>query len=330
MRKTDIEFWALRIIDRVEKGQPVEDSRVELKADWIEPSKAARRIAGHANAAHGETILWLIGVDEKQGAKGVDYNNFADWFNVVKSQFDGLPPDSISINVPYQGITVVAVIFETDRAPYVVKNPSGGIPQFEVPWRENTSVRSANRAELLRILVPHQRIPLIETLSGKLTARNSVKDGIWRWSLELQLYVASMLNSAIAIPFHKCSGTLELDRYIPPTPLAEIALRPPPLWNGPFGRLAATETSRPQPDSLTIDGTRNELIVQGPGKFQLNASCVTAPCDDDISNTIAIIRVRMQPVDSEHEILVQAALNWNTQETTTDRDEKGRWVIVHV
>lgn len=49
MRKTDIEFWALSIIERVEKGQPVEDSRVELKGDWIDPKKAARRIAGHAN-----------------------------------------------------------------------------------------------------------------------------------------------------------------------------------------------------------------------------------------------------------------------------------------
>ena len=42
-----------------------EDARVELKADWIDESKMARRLAGHANAANGEHVLWLFGVDEK-------------------------------------------------------------------------------------------------------------------------------------------------------------------------------------------------------------------------------------------------------------------------
>lgn len=68
MRMNDIENWALKIIDRVQSSQPVEDSRVELKAQWpVELNKAARQIAGHANAAHGESILWLIGIDEKEG-----------------------------------------------------------------------------------------------------------------------------------------------------------------------------------------------------------------------------------------------------------------------
>ena len=64
MNSTQIESWALRIIDIVKKGQPNEDFLVELKRDWIDKDKAARRIAGHANAARGENILWLIGVDD--------------------------------------------------------------------------------------------------------------------------------------------------------------------------------------------------------------------------------------------------------------------------
>lgn len=66
MRARDIEFWALSVIERVELKQPHEDFLIELKRKWVPLSKAARRIAGHANAARGEPILWLIGVDEKQ------------------------------------------------------------------------------------------------------------------------------------------------------------------------------------------------------------------------------------------------------------------------
>ena len=63
MNSRQIESWALRVIDCVKRGQPNEDFLVELKRDWIDEAKAARRIAGHANAARGENILWLIGFD---------------------------------------------------------------------------------------------------------------------------------------------------------------------------------------------------------------------------------------------------------------------------
>lgn len=68
MRSAEIERWALEIARRVENQQPVEDSRVELKRAWpTNYANAARRIAGHANAARGEAVLWLIGIDETGG-----------------------------------------------------------------------------------------------------------------------------------------------------------------------------------------------------------------------------------------------------------------------
>ena len=74
MKALAIESWALRVLERVGNRQSVEDSKVELKAKWPDPVKAARRIAGHANAARGESILWLIGADEKQGViTGANY-----------------------------------------------------------------------------------------------------------------------------------------------------------------------------------------------------------------------------------------------------------------
>jgi len=67
MKPSQIEAWALNVIARVINGQPNEDSRVELKSEWIAPPDAARRIAAHANAAFGDSILWIIGVDQCAG-----------------------------------------------------------------------------------------------------------------------------------------------------------------------------------------------------------------------------------------------------------------------
>src|SRR6266487_3544733 len=129
MRLSEIENWAHSVIAQVEAGQQNEDSRVELKSTWLlDLPRAARRLAGHANAARGESILWLIGVDEKTGVIGAKREDFAAWYAGVKTEFDGLAPEVISINVPTRGNTVVALFFETDRAPFVVRNPAFGSP----------------------------------------------------------------------------------------------------------------------------------------------------------------------------------------------------------
>jgi len=54
MRRIEIEGWALKVADSIKHGRPVEDARVEIKSTWPEAKQGARRIAGHANAAHGE------------------------------------------------------------------------------------------------------------------------------------------------------------------------------------------------------------------------------------------------------------------------------------
>ncbi len=130
MRASQIEAWAIRVLDAVQTGQANEDDRVELKALWPEDNKAARRIAGHANSMRGEFILWLIGVDEKQATvEGAPARDPAEWWTKVSAQFDGVAPVERFINVPWNGKTVVALALETDRAPYVVKNPEFGVVQ---------------------------------------------------------------------------------------------------------------------------------------------------------------------------------------------------------
>lgn len=72
MNSREIESWSLRVIERVVANHPHEDFLVELKRNWLtDPNRTARRIAGHANAARGEPILWLVGVDQNSGVLGV-------------------------------------------------------------------------------------------------------------------------------------------------------------------------------------------------------------------------------------------------------------------
>ena len=158
MRRHEIETWAYSIIERVRKRQPIEDDRVELKSIWpVDPQKTARRIAGHANAMHGEPILWLIGVNEKEGTiPGIDFAEFSTWYGAIEAKFDEITPEIKSINIVTDKVTVAALYFETERAPFVVKS---GINEREVPWRSGTRIRSAKRHELLKILSPPQTPP---------------------------------------------------------------------------------------------------------------------------------------------------------------------------
>jgi hypothetical protein len=166
MTTNEIEAWALRVIEGVERHQPNEDTRVELKAEWIDPEKAARRIAGHANEMRGEPILWLIGVDERRGVIGAEPNDLSTWWPQVKAKFDGPVPRPRDMVVYLKEKALVALQFETDQLPYVVKNPQGGLVQLEVPWREGTAVRSANHSDLIRLLSPLQR-PVLKIEVGK-------------------------------------------------------------------------------------------------------------------------------------------------------------------
>jgi len=264
MKNSDLEVWVLNILNRVEKMQPIEDSRVELKKEWPDDYKrAARRIAGHANASRGELILWIIGVDEKSGViVGADRNDLANWFPQVRSQFaDGIWPNlkDLVIPVPSRNISVVALLFETDRPPYIV-NGNGGQVDREVPWREGTSVRSAHRHDLLKILVEQQATPEIEILTA--TVALSREDG---WLLRIDAYIVTKMGQTLIIPFHRCSAVLESSSL--PFQIEfkrRIRLRPPQAYS-----LSGAPTN--ETDSFTVKATATELLVSGSGLFTLTS-----------------------------------------------------------
>lgn len=161
MKSQEVELWTREIVAAVIAGQSVEDTRIELKATWIDPVDAAKGLAGHANGARGVSILWLIGIDERNKAlTNPNPLELVNWYKAVVSRFDGEAPRVlVDSNVRVNADNVTALYMETERgAPYVIKNPTGGFPEYIVPWREARGTRAASRAELLRILVPIRRL----------------------------------------------------------------------------------------------------------------------------------------------------------------------------
>jgi hypothetical protein len=217
----------------------------------------ARRIAAHANAARGENILWVIGIDEKaRTVPGALWMDLASWWPQVQACFDGVSPRLFAdVNVPCEGVTIVALCFETDRAPFVVKNSEGGKIQFEVPWREGTMTRSARREDLMRILLPAVRKPIIEILGMKLQQTNAElpKEGMQLCGLlEIDCFFEISDERDIFIPFHRCSGTIQID-------------------GGQRIQLVNFVIHPQSRETTTMAASASQIHVRGPGRIEISA-----------------------------------------------------------
>ena len=261
MRKQEIALWAMEACQRVHRGVRNEDSRIEFKTTWPEAKKAARRVGGHANSMRGEPILWIIGIDETSGVVGLtESRDPGDWYAMMRSVFDGVAPElGGAVNFDFDGKVLCALQFETDAAPYVVKNQAGeGGVQFEVPWREGTLLRSAKQHELLRLLLPLQSLPSFEVLSATVVARGSGETTV-EWSAELEVFVEPPQGRVVTVPFHRMEVivhpnagdgsqvTLTLDKRM-------VAL-------GEYTLL----------DTMRIWATSSEAVIGCPGRIRLTA-----------------------------------------------------------
>ena len=137
MTLSEVEQWALKEVGR---SALQESDRVEFKSQVTDPIKLARQIAGHANSARGEWILWIFGVDEKLGLVGIASLEWSTLWPQIESCFNGNPPRPVMVPFQENGKALTAVAFETTLPPYVVSNPNHD--RLEVPWREGTRVRS--------------------------------------------------------------------------------------------------------------------------------------------------------------------------------------------
>jgi len=320
---TKIEAWALQIISRVEGRFLVEDSRVELKRVWPDQEKAARQIAGHANSSFGSDVLWIVGVDESTGVVGVAPEELANWWPAVCSYFDGVAPSLTDLHLTIKGKTVVCLYFETNRPPYVVKNPvygkpGGGPVNWEVPWREGANTRTAAHNDLVRLLIPTLSQPEIELLEGYGTFQESksIRFGdesqYDNLSFSFKVYLYPRNEVSLVIPFHRCKCVLS-------DGLGNI-----------FDKLKFSIT-RPHiisrhgsmPDTVTLERTNYELIAHGPGQCTIQ---VTAKLNNELdwfeSNNIQV-RLLVFVIDAELPVELSIVL----KQVEPKRDEKRRWLM---
>ncbi len=169
MTRQQLEAAVLAAVDQLRMHHQQEDDRIEFKREWPGPEKA-RQLAGAANRASGSYLIYVIGVDERSGdvvpALGVDP---ADWWAQMEARFGQVAPELLMHLTVYlgDGSAVTALLFSTERAPYLVKT-AGGSPELEIPIRDGTRTRSARRDEVLRLLVPAVSFPPAVLLGASL------------------------------------------------------------------------------------------------------------------------------------------------------------------
>jgi len=319
MRPNDIENWALNIIERVESKQPVEDLRIELKAEWPKDiNKAARQIAGHANAAHGEPILWLLGVDEKEGVKGINYEEMSNWKQAIEAKFDELSPSLTHLDIPYEGKTIVALLWETERRPFLVKTPEGGAISLEVPWRDATSTRTANRTDLLKMLYPVIKSPSFEVIKGEFIISKEEQDTFGQptciGGLSLYVYIVPGSDDRVVIPYHKCEVKLKFINNKMTIKIEDFL----------FKSSAGFRFQGTPPPSPTIDCTPSEIIITGPGRAIIETNNPSLSTEQiSLAAGDMDVEVRVHPVNAEAPISIISKF----QQAETPKGSLGRWIM---
>jgi len=298
MKTSEIEAWVFQIVDQVSNKQPNEDSRVELKRTWIDTYKAAREIAGHANANRGEDILWIIGLDEKEGIIGADKKELANWLPQVWHYFKEIHPEVIDLNVQINGKTLVALLFSGDRIPFVVKNKAfghadSGSVELEVPWREGCQTRSAKRSDLIRILVPMSQLPKVEFLGASIIVlpRNEQD---FEANITAHLYLYPYQFQTLAIPAHRCELQAKIDN-IGFGESERIVLK---ALNDPSG-------GKSEP---LINCTKTEAIVYGPGLLDINAYSIKLPASTVFPPSDALLTVKISLFDIGKSLVISESL----------------------
>jgi len=260
MTLSEIEQWSLREVRR-----PVlqESDRVEFKSQVTDPVKLARQIAGHANSARGEWILWILGVDDKLGLVGIPGLEWAKLWPQIESCFNGNPPRPVIVSFQENGKTLTAVAFETTLPPYVVSNPNHD--RLEVPWREGTRVRSARHSDLLLLLGSTSAIPEVEIVrTSPLKRRDEFVEPRANYSFEADLYFIPKSRNRVAIPIHRAKRSLLINDLEPPI---DAGLSFSPIT---FGLLAKEGSATP----AICDGY--QIILDGPAMIRFNTAISVA------------------------------------------------------
>jgi hypothetical protein len=311
VRNQAIEAWALKVIDRVTGTARFEDSRVELKGARLpEPPRAARQLAALANAARGEDVLWIVGVDQAEGVVGAESADLAHWWQQVQRQFEGAEPHLTDVAMTPGGKSVLALHFTNERAPYVVHSTMQGDDRLEVPWRDGTRTRSARRDELLRILVPQVSVPEFEIITASAMVKEysgGENPPRWDWTMKLELYAIVDLDSHVVVPNRAVHATLSTNGE-PTQEFGDARLIPPTEIRGEHV-FQSSFYSAPRSEIVTAHQGDQQAILTGPGPITASAQTITVPdvwLLGDVNEVAA--RFEMEPMFSDERSVVAASL----------------------
>jgi hypothetical protein len=268
-----LEARVLELIEAVESGNRIEDDIVECKREWPGIDKS-RQLAASANSARGSQLLWLIGLDEdSQQVVSVGDTDPAQWWSQISARFNqGVAPELVHHLriVAGAGKVVIALLFDTDRAPYVVNASSGGSPERDVPVREGTRTRSAHRDELIRILVPAVVAPNTILLHADISAnwhsalppeqgRAGREEGISIGGTA-SVYLEHIRGDVIVLPNHEMSAILTFGALEFPLEVSSVAAdrdKPTPRWG--------------------VHANDSGIICTAPGRAFLHLGTTTTP-----------------------------------------------------
>jgi hypothetical protein len=326
LRMTPIQFdvWVEERVSRILAKQPDEDSIIDVKRAWKDAEKAGRQLAGHANAARGTAIVWLIGLQGSEGLVGATTHEVSNWYAQVRSQMDGgiTPRLVLNRNVPYEDKTIVALLFETTEWPYVVKvggDHLGGGDKitFETPWRQANSVRSASRSEPLKMLAPLQNIPRFTPVSGYANVQlfsNAGQQPEIRWYIRLLLYCEFSPGGIATVPYYRCTASIQVTGRMEPVDCTDIQLS--------LGGHNAI--GLPAIESLTIHHTTHDLTIQGPGMVYFIAWATSPGREPADLQHVLDITIHLAVVGSDQPALVRVSLD---PESTRNANYIAHWKV---
>lgn len=278
MDKSAIEYKALNLLDALgTSGQRLNeaarkalaDERAMLWAGLPPAAKAARELAGQANTARGQTLLWLLRGKSKTKSKPapIPRAELEAWLQELRQTFEGIPPQIEVLEVVSSaGEPVIAMHVETDRAPFVIYTTTARKPgaerATEVLWQEDGLSRPIRRAELVRMVTPLRDLPEFEILLGELSFYKNVNRMLdprtaYHWSLDATVYVAPKDEKRWILPMRRSGVVLECV-----TPA--------------FASEASQVNLSADRESTAITETDSALLVHGVGQFYLFASGSTS------------------------------------------------------
>lgn len=333
--RLQLEARVLAVFDAVKSGTRVEDGLLELKSDWPEPEPTARRLAGHANAARGEDILWIVGLDETAGVTQPRAVELADWWAQVRTCFDDVAPTITDLVVHTEDGALQVLLFDTSLGPFVVRNAvygktGGGCVEWEIPWRDGTAVRSAHRADLVRMLAPVARLPEIEVLNASASARTRPPERPLgqahhetsaiehlAWYFYFGMYVIPVMGEFVVLPLHRTRFELAVEGE--PYVLVDNA---DSHYYAPSSTSFAVGRFESIPDTASVDATSAEAIIHLPGRLNFRARRVEPTRELRPTATIRL-RFTVQPIHTERSIQLEIQLT----PTPADRDGTLNWAF---